>query len=40
MSKSKAQEGVERALERAKAGELVDKLGRKMTPAQIAALRP
>lgn len=31
MSKDKRQEGVERAMAKAEAGELVDKLGRRMT---------
>lgn len=38
--KSKAQAGVEKAMEKAQAGELVDRLGRKMTPQQLANLRP
>lgn len=40
MKKSRALEGVEKAIEKAKAGELVDKTGRKMKPQQIANLRP
>lgn len=37
---SKAQQGVQRALEKAERGELVDSLGRVVKPSQIAALSP
>lgn len=37
---SKAQQGVQRALQQAERGELVDSLGRIVKPSQIAALKP
>lgn len=37
---SRAQQGVQRALEQAERGELVDSLGRVVKPSQIAALSP
>lgn len=37
---SKAQRGIQRALEQAERGELVDSLGRVVKPSQIAALKP
>lgn len=37
---SKAQQGVQRALQQAERGELVDSLGRVVKPSQIAALKP
>lgn len=40
LTPSSAADGVLEAVERAEAGQLVDKLGRKMHPAQVANLRP
>lgn len=39
MSKDKRQEGVERAIAKAEAGELVDRLGRRVSPKALEPLR-